>query len=230
MSDNTENTENPNFYEDLYDITKGGYPEDTSVLNTDQKAALCVKMRADGRSMQEVSEYFRNTGSKLSVGYGYRLVREYAKDDVSELEAKTFLDNFIDQKTVLEGRIREITRVMEGEIPKYVTTIVDGVEEKERISGNAKNYCELLRARHRYESDLREMISKSGLMPNKDQDMFSTLGSTKPEELKKEDMENMTDSELMVKLIQSLKRQGQSPSSMGKRTLANLKDEKILGN
>ena len=61
------------------------------------------------------------------------------------------------------------------------------------------------------------------MLPSKDVGAYSTLSESKPEELAKEDVENLTDTELLMKLVADLKRNGKSGS------LASLKDEKILG-
>ena len=223
---------NDDLYEKLNSVAGNGLPTDTSNLSTDQKASICVRLKESGKKMPEILEYFKNTGTeKMSAGYAYRLIREYSKNFVSELEGRTFLEAYVERSQELQSRISELSKIMDGELPRYKIELdEDGVEERKRVSGNANNFSILARLRQKYEEMLLNLDKQNGLTGNRDQDMFSTLGSTKPEELKKEDMENMTDSELMVKLIQSLKRQGQSPSSMGKRTLANLKDEKILGN
>ena len=217
---------NSNFYRDLHDIN-GKIPENPADLTTEQKAEVAAKMKDTGSGVKEIAEYLG-----VSSGYVYRLLRESTKDIVSELECRTYLDNYVSKTEMLSSRIDELSKIMETEIPRYEITIDDdGEENRRRISGNANNYTSLARLRQGYEEQLIRLDDRANLLPNKDHSIYDTIGAMRPEELVKDDMEQMSDQELMMKFIEGLKRQGQSAASMTtKMTLANVKNEKILGN
>ena len=219
--ENNENIQDDDFYQKLHALN-GEIPSKSEFaeLSKEQKAETVSRLKQNGRNVREISEI---TG--YAVSSIYKLLKHAKMPEAVELESKTFLDNFIDRRTMLEERIAELSKLAQMELPKYKDSIDEetGDAYREVLSGSSSRYSEVARLRYNYECQLLDLERKAAILPSKDVGAYSTLSESKPEELAKEDVENLTDTELLLKLVADLKRNGKSGS------LASLKDEKILG-
>ena len=217
MSNDTQD----NFYQKLHALdSEIPNKSEFANLSKEQKAETVSRLKQNGSSVREISEI---TG--YAVSSIYKLLKHAKMPEAVELESKTFLDNFIDRRTMLEERIAELSKLAQMELPKYKDSIDEetGDSYREVLSGSSSRYSEVARLRYNYECQLLDLERKAAILPSKDVGAYSTLSESKPEELAKEDVENLTDTELLMKLVADLKRNGKSGS------LASLKDEKILG-
>lgn len=218
--ENSENTQDDDFYQKLHALD-GEIPNKSEFaeLSKEQKAETVSRLKQNGRNVREISEI---TG--YAVSSIYKLLKHAKMPEAVELESRTFLDNFIDRRTMLEDRILEISKLAKQEQPVYVDRVdEDGEEYRDLVRGNSSKYHELAKLRYHYEKLLMELEQKAAILPSASTSAYTTLSQSKPEELAKEDVENLTDTELLMKLVADLKRNGKSGS------LASLKDEKILG-
>ena len=219
--ENNEKPQNEEFYQEIHSL-HGEIPsrEDIKTLSTDQKSAIVTQLRDSGLKVVEVAE---RTG--LSKPYVYKLLKHNNIPEMVSLESKTYLENFLEKKAALESRISSLSKVIKQETPKYANRVCPDTGEIYKIvlSGSVADYERLCRVRFSYEKLLLELEQKAQILPNRDNSAYNTISESKPEELAKEDVENLTDTELLMKLVADLKRNGKSGS------LASLKDEKILG-
>ena len=217
----TNNKQNDEFYQNLHSLQwEVPSKEEFAKLSKDQKAEVISKLEQSGRKVREISEM---TG--YAVSSVYKLRKHSQIPETVELENLTFLENFIARREMLQDRIRELSRILEQEVPVYVDKIDEdtGDEYREIVRGNPSKWAELARVRLAYETQLLTLEQKSAILPSASNSAYETISQSKPEELAKEDVENLTDTELLMKLVADLKRNGKSGS------LASLKDEKILG-
>ena len=217
----TNSKQNDEFYQNLHSLQwEMPSKEEFAKLSKDQKAEVISKLEQSGRKVREISEM---TG--YAVSSVYKLRKHSQIPETVELENLTFLENFIARREMLQDRIRELSRILEQEVPVYVDKIDEdtGDEYREIIRGNPSKWAELARVRLAYETQLLTLEQKSAILPSASTSAYNTISQSKPEELAKEDVENLTDTELLMKLVADLKRNGKSGS------LASLKDEKILG-
>lgn len=217
----TSNKQNDEFYQNLHSLQwEVPSKEEFAKLSKDQKAEVISKLEQSGRKVREISEM---TG--YAVSSVYKLRKHSQIPETVELENLTFLENFIARREMLQDRIRELSRILEQEVPVYVDKIDEdtGDEYREIVRGNPSKWAELARVRLAYETQLLTLEQKSAILPSASNSAYETISQSKPEELAKEDVENLTDTELLMKLVADLKRNGKSGS------LASLKDEKILG-
>ena len=219
--ENTESTQDDDFYQKLHAL-HGEIPNKSEFaeLSKEQKSETVSRLKQNGSSVREISEI---TG--YAVSSVYKLLKHAKMPEAVELESRTFLDNFIDRRTMLEERIAELSKLAQTQLPKYRDVVDEETGEvyREILSGSVSHFETISRLRYNYERTLLELEQKAQILPNRDNSAYNTISESKPEELAKEDVENLTDTELLMKLVADLKRNGKSGS------LASLKDEKILG-
>ena len=217
----SENTPEDKFYQEIHSLD-AEIPSKEVIKNysTDRKAEVAIALKNSGRKVIEISEMMG-----ISRPYVYKLLKHSTIAEAVSMEDRTYLENFLEKKALLQSRIDQLSKAILQELPKYRDVVDEdtGNVYREIERGSVQAYESLSRLRFHYEKEMLSLEQKANVLPSKDVGAYATLAQSKPEELAKEDVENLTDTELLMKLVADLKRNGKSGS------LASLKDEKILG-
>lgn len=214
---------NDEFYKQLRNITGEELPN-ASKLPTQKKAAIAQHFRDRGWKVAEIAEHL-----ECSAKYVYDLLKKDTEELISELECRTYLENYANIRKMLMHEIDYHKKCLEDLRAGYmvVKKDKDGNDVEVNQKGSPRDHVERSRIVMKYQEMLIRLEKDMGTLPVAGtKSVYGALKDQSPEDQKDETLLDMNDEDINKLLLAKL---SGATSTVRPKTLKEMKNEKMLG-